>query len=283
MSSLSRMLAVVAAGLAAWTPPAPAQSAAPLAARRFEVRPAAGEIRVDGVLDDAGWVRGRRGRADRGALGDHQQRRPPRRASIPTSRRSRPTPRSSTSTSASPSSSRRSARSSSRAPTPSRRPFARVFTRTVADPELGVKLSTGKEGGNAFGVFVACAPTAVELKLGRHVNAQLAHTLQRLEVPGGELFEANLSQLRLVYNFNVRALARAILQYTDITRDPALFPFAVEAETERLFTQLLLSYKLNAKTVFFLGYSDNSLGGVDLSLTRTDRTVFAKIGYAFLL
>jgi hypothetical protein len=134
---------------------------------------------------------------------------------------------------------------------------------------------------NQMGDLLVLNP-AIEVKLGRHVNAQLSHTLQRLDVPGGELFEANLSQLRLVYNFNVRAFARAILQYTDVTRDPALHPFAVEAETERLFTQFLLSYKLNAQTVFFLGYSDNALGGQDLSLTRTDRTVFAKIGYAFL-
>jgi hypothetical protein len=135
---------------------------------------------------------------------------------------------------------------------------------------------------NQLGDLLVLNP-AVELKLGRHVNAQLSHVLQRLDVPGGELFEANLSQLRLVYNFNVRALARAILQYTDVTRDPSLFPFAVESESEALFTQLLLSYKLNAQTVLFLGYSDNSFGATDLSLTRADRTVFAKIGYAFLL
>jgi len=134
---------------------------------------------------------------------------------------------------------------------------------------------------NQLGDLLVLNP-AIEVKLGRHVNAQLSHVLQRLDVPGGELFEANLSQLRLVYNFNVRSFARAILQYTDVTRDPALHPFAVEAETERLFTQFLLSYKLNAQTVFFLGFSDNALGGQDLSLTRTDRTVFAKIGYAFL-
>jgi hypothetical protein len=156
-------------------------------------------------------------------------------------------------------------------------------------PGAAVKASVYVDSGdqvdyanNQLGDLLVVNP-AVELKLGRHVNAQLSHTLQRLDVPGGELFEANLSQLRLVYNFNVRAFARAILQYTDVTRDPALYPFAVESETERLFTQFLLSYKLNAQTVFFLGYSDNALGGQDLSLTRSDRTVFAKIGYAFLL
>jgi len=40
-------------------------------------------------------------------------------------------------------------------------------------------------------------------------------------------------------------------------------------------------------TVLFVGYADNRLGlndGLqDDSLTRTDRTIFVKIGYAFLL
>jgi len=44
-------LAVLAVPAVAQEPPASA-----LAARRFEVRPAAGEIRIDGVLDDAGWA-----------------------------------------------------------------------------------------------------------------------------------------------------------------------------------------------------------------------------------
>jgi len=167
--------------------------------------------------------------------------------------------------------------------------FERIEVYGELQPSGAVKASLYVDSGdqvdyvnNQLGDLLVVQPS-FELKVGRHVNAQLSHTLQRLDVPGGELFEANLSQLRLVYNFNVRAFARAILQYTDVTRDPALFPFAVESESEELFTQFLLSYKLNAQTVFFLGYSDNALGGQDLSLTRTDRTVFAKIGYAFLL
>jgi hypothetical protein len=52
---------------------------------------------------------------------------------------------------------------------------------------------------------------------------------------------------------------------------------------EQLFSQLLFSYKLNPRTVVFVGYSDNSFGNQDVDLTRADRTVFAKIGYAFVL
>ncbi len=122
----------------------------------------------------------------------------------------------------------------------------------------------------------------IELKAGRHVNAQLNHTYRRLDVPGGELFRANLSQLRLVYNFNVRTFVRAIFQYTDLRRDPALFPVAVEPQTRTLFSQLLFSYKVNAQTVLFVGFSDNYLGFEQVELTETDRTVFVKLGYAIL-
>ncbi len=124
---------------------------------------------------------------------------------------------------------------------------------------------------------------AVELKLGRHVNAQVSHLFQRLDVPGGRLFDANLSQLRLVYNVSTRTFVRGILQYLDLERRPEQFDFPVRAETETLFTQLLFSYKLNPQTVLFLGYSDNRLGVDAIALTQTDRTLFFKVGYAFVL
>ena len=124
---------------------------------------------------------------------------------------------------------------------------------------------------------------ALEAKIGRHVNVGLDHLVQKLDVEGGQLFEANLSQLRLVYNFNVRTFVRGIFQRLYVERDPDLYLAEVEPETETLFTQLLFSYKLNARTVLFLGYSDNQLGLQDVSLTRTDRTLFFKIGYAWIL
>jgi hypothetical protein len=37
------------------------------------------------------------------------------------------------------------------------------------------------------------------------------------------------------------------------------------------------------RTVLFAGYSDNQLGLQNISPTRTDRTLFFKIGYAWIL
>ncbi len=130
---------------------------------------------------------------------------------------------------------------------------------------------------------------AVSYNFGRHLQASLDHDLQRVKVDGGELLELNVTQLKTVYQFNIRTFLRAIVQYTDLTFDPVLFTAApVPAEDRHLFSQLLFSYKINPTTVLFLGYSDNQYGGEDadgriLDLTRTDRTLFFKIGYALVL
>ncbi|HEY8182192.1 MAG TPA: DUF5916 domain-containing protein [Thermoanaerobaculia bacterium] len=123
----------------------------------------------------------------------------------------------------------------------------------------------------------------VELNLGRRVAANITHTLQQLDVNGGRLFTANLTQGRLIYHFNIRTLVRAIAQYRDVRRDPALYRFPVDRKSRDLFTQLLFSYKINPQTVFYLGYSDSSFADDRIDLVRADRTLFLKIGYAWLL
>jgi hypothetical protein len=120
----------------------------------------------------------------------------------------------------------------------------------------------------------------LEAGLGRHLNLNLSHNLERLASAGRRTYTANLLQARLIYNFNVRAFARAILQYRAVDRDPSRYSFPVDEVSRGLFTQMLFSYKLNAKTVLFLGYSGQLLGNQDIDLTRSDRTFFLKLGYA---
>lgn len=137
--------------------------------------------------------------------------------------------------------------------------------------------------------------------VGRHLSIGLNHTYQILDVDvdglvgigrpdSGRLFTANLTELRSVYQFNTRSFVRAIIQYADIDRTPELYRDVVDAETRDLFGQFLYSFKLTPQTVFFLGYSENQHAwedphrGMDsLGLTRSDWTVFVKIGYAWLL
>jgi Domain of unknown function (DUF5916)/Carbohydrate family 9 binding domain-like len=123
----------------------------------------------------------------------------------------------------------------------------------------------------------------MELGLGKHINLTAYHSFEQLESSGLRTYTANLSQVRLIYNFNVRLFVRAIVQYLDVDRVPERYIYPVSARTKGIFTQFLFSYKINPQTVLFLGYSDNSLGLQGIDITRTDRTFFFKIGYAFVL
>jgi hypothetical protein len=118
---------------------------------------------------------------------------------------------------------------------------------------------------------------------GDHLRSTIEHNYRALDVMGGNLFEANLTRLRTVYQFNLRTFVRLVLEYTDIARNQVLYTAEVDAQSEDLFTQLLFSYKINPKTVAFVGYSDNYLADQDTSLTQDNRAIFFKISYAWVL
>jgi len=123
----------------------------------------------------------------------------------------------------------------------------------------------------------------VELGLGRYINLGASYMLERLAEGGKRIYTAHLLQGRLIYNISTRLFLRLILQYQDIGRDPAMYGFPVDTSSRDLFSQLLFSYKINSQTVLFLGYSDNSFGARGIDLVRYDRTLFLKIGYAWIM
>ncbi len=123
----------------------------------------------------------------------------------------------------------------------------------------------------------------VEVAVGRHLRFSLRHTSERLDVDGGRLYRASLSEFRGVYQFSLRTFVRAILQYTDLWRNQSLYREDVPPTSRSFFTQLLFSYKINPQTVFFLGYSETGLGEHGWDMAAANRTLFLKVGYAWLL
>jgi hypothetical protein len=117
--------------------------------------------------------------------------------------------------------------------------------------------------------------------LGDHVRLDFRHTYERMESGGKLLYTANISQGIVIYQFNTRTFFRSILQYVDYNYNADNYIFEKQPEYKRLFVQLLFSYKLNPRTVLFLGYTDNYRGNQDYRITRSDRTLFLKIGYAW--
>ncbi len=126
------------------------------------------------------------------------------------------------------------------------------------------------------------ASSLIGLDLGRHLLFELIYTYSALDVEGGQLFEANVPEMKVVWQFNTRTFVRAIFQYTDITRNPDLYDEEVDALSRDLFVQLLFSYKVNPRTVFFLGYSEMGIETQDFSLTTTNRALFLKLGYSWI-
>ncbi len=122
---------------------------------------------------------------------------------------------------------------------------------------------------------------AVMVKAGRRLAFQVDHNYERMRVGGAELYTAHITQGSAIFHLNLRAFFRAIVQYVDYRYNAANYAFPVEPEVQRFFSQLLFSYKLNPRTVFFLGYSDNALGTREFPLTRSDRTLFMKVSYSW--
>ncbi|MDI6849983.1 MAG: DUF5916 domain-containing protein [Candidatus Saccharicenans sp.] len=163
------------------------------------------------------------------------------------------------------------------------------------DGELGIKPFSGSEFrleaaagrwidfDNIRPADMVSLEPGFSLNLTRHLNLTTSYNYEQLKAEGEQIYIANLLQAKLIYNFNVKAFIRAIIQYRDIDRNLDAYSFPVQPETRGLFTQFLFSYKLNPRTVLFLGYTDNSLGLENISLTRTTRTFFLKIGYAWQL
>lgn len=124
----------------------------------------------------------------------------------------------------------------------------------------------------------------VEYKLGRHLTTSYNHTYEQMRVEGGLLYTANVGELRFVYQFTKRAFLRTITQYVNYRRDIYLYEDDdVDAEEQSLFNQVLFSYKINPQTVLFLGYTDDYFSDREIRITQTNRTIFAKIGYAWVL
>jgi hypothetical protein len=124
---------------------------------------------------------------------------------------------------------------------------------------------------------------AITWAAGRRLHFQVDHTLETLHVGGRRLYEANLSQVRAVYQFSRRAFARAILQYQGVTRDRDLYLEPIDSSTRDVLAQLLFSYKVNPQTLLFVGYSDSRSDEEADRLLEKDRTVFVKLGYAWVL
>lgn len=118
----------------------------------------------------------------------------------------------------------------------------------------------------------------------KHLEFDIYHTYSQLDADGSNVYTANLSDLRISYQFNVNSYLKLSLVYSDVKRNINNNPLIDVSQTNKyLSSQLIYSYKLNPQTVFFLGYSDGNYQDDDLfELEKEEKTFFTKISYAWM-
>jgi hypothetical protein len=125
-------------------------------------------------------------------------------------------------------------------------------------------------------------------QLGKHFNINLSMTSQILDVNNEELFNADIVDLRLAYQFSNRSRLSLTLQQFNIERNLALYDANLDLDPDNDYqandqsfgTQLIYSYKINPQSLFYFGYSDNAVKNDDVqSLKVFDRSLFAKVSY----
>lgn len=119
--------------------------------------------------------------------------------------------------------------------------------------------------------------------LGKHLRLSIDHNYERMIVQDVHLYTANISQSTAIYQFNVRTYFRATIQYVNYNYNPSNYTYPIDSKYMAFYTQLLFSYKINPRTVLFIGYTDNYFGGQEFGLTQSDRTFFVKLGYAWVI
>jgi hypothetical protein len=120
-------------------------------------------------------------------------------------------------------------------------------------------------------------------RAGRRLRLDLDHTFERMRVREGRLYTAGISYLAATLSISSRASLRCVVQHVDQERSSELYTVEVSEREQRLLSEVLFSYELNPRTVLYLGSSDGRAAGPAQSLTLSDRSVFLKLGYAWLL
>ena len=154
-------------------------------------------------------------------------------------------------------------------------------------PRSGVELGTGYSYGdnidftNTKLAKRTRADVFAKINLGKHLTINLNHKFQKLNRDGGNVFTANQTDLRFSYQFNIKQRLRLSLINTNVNRDISLYEETIDSHSRSLSNQLIYSYKVNPKTLLFLGYSDSGAEDQDIDLTTTNRAFFAKFSYAW--
>ena len=123
----------------------------------------------------------------------------------------------------------------------------------------------------------------ISMRIGRNISLNLDTIFQQLQTKSDQrIFTSWLINGKMQYHFNRDMFLRGIVRFRNVDRNTSAYNQPVPERSQGLLGQILFNYKLNPKSVFFLGLTEQF--GDDPSRTELqleNRTLFLKVGYAF--
>lgn len=111
---------------------------------------------------------------------------------------------------------------------------------------------------------------------------KVTYTYENLDSGGQNLYIARLIDLRTTFQFNNASKIRASLIHNNIGFSPDNYNHPVDHQFRSLGTQVVYSYRLDAFSAFYLGYSSNSVENDMLGrLTQEEQNLFAKFTLSY--
>lgn len=163
----------------------------------------------------------------------------------------------------------------------------RWFSHFQFEPVSGLQLRVQGDGGQQID-FVGLRDgrsrriePGIQAELGQHLDLDLRYQRQHLDVDEGRLFETVTRELRAGWYFGVRTYLRLISQWSEIERNAALYPEGEGDDRVSWVNQLTLTWRLDPRTEFIAGYSDQRSGADRDTLSLEERQMFMKLSYAW--
>lgn len=110
------------------------------------------------------------------------------------------------------------------------------------------------------------------------VNIRLEHTYEKMQAANAHLYTANLTDLRVNYQFNSVSKVRLSLIYNDFVFNPKNYTFQIDEKKQSLGSQLVYIYRFDALSAFYFGLSSNAVDNDAIKgLTTNQKSVFLKL------
>ncbi|WDE11128.1 carbohydrate binding family 9 domain-containing protein [Thalassomonas haliotis] len=122
----------------------------------------------------------------------------------------------------------------------------------------------------------------VQWDVNQHFYFKMTYTYEDLDSGGDNLYIARLADIRANYQFSAASKLRFSAIHNNLSFNPGNYIHGRDQGFQSLGSQLVYSYRFNALSTFYLGYSSNAVETDQLGkLVQQERNLFTKLTLSF--